>query len=97
MDDLAVYNGKIVDVRPKMFDLLSGMSHIRTLTTLIFMPRFSTPADISSIPQTQSLSAFLSAATSSTLSFNPTAFGDPFLIAYSSGTTAMPKCIVPSC
>jgi acetoacetyl-CoA synthetase len=95
MDDFAVYNGKTVDLRPKIAQVVEGMAIIPEFQGVISVPRFrDRPADISHIPQTRTLANFLSGASSDELEFVRVRFRDPFLIAFSSGTTGEPKCIV---
>ncbi|KAK5462536.1 hypothetical protein LTS15_002248 [Exophiala xenobiotica] len=95
MDDWAVYNGKKVDLRPKMKDIMAGMGGVTEFQGIVTQARFDhAPADVLSVPQAQTWSNFLSSAQSSVLEFEPTNFSDPFLVVYSSGTTGQPKCIV---
>jgi acetoacetyl-CoA synthetase len=96
MDDWAVYNGKTVDLRKKMTEIVDGMKSITEFKGLVSMPRFKEPADISKVPKSQLFQDYLSKATSSIPFFEKTEFRDPFLIASSSGTTGIPKCIVHS-
>ncbi|THZ80082.1 acetoacetate-CoA ligase [Aureobasidium pullulans] len=101
VDDWAVYNGKTIDLKPKMQEIVEGMrkSKAKGFQGVVSMPRFQEkPADVGDVAQTMSLAAFLSrAGGNSGLPFEKVDFKDPFLIVYSSGTTGVPKCIVHGC
>ena len=95
MDDWAIYNGKKIDLRSKMQEIIQGMKDVTDFEGIVSQIRFAnSPADLSSMRAAQTWDEFVSAATSSDLIFEPLDFSDPFLIVYSSGTTGQPKCIV---
>jgi acetoacetyl-CoA synthetase len=96
MDDVAVYNGKTVDLRGKMTDIVKGMDGVSEFDGVVSMPRFDDPADVSKVPRAQTLVSYLAQASSDELVFERVEFRDPFLVVYSSGTTGQPKCIVHS-
>lgn len=97
MDDWSLYNGKSIDLREKMREIASAMLDIQEFQGVISQPRFpSRPANITSIPRAQTLASFLTLARTNHLEFERIEFRDPALIAFSSGTTGRPKCIVHS-
>ena len=89
VDDWAVYNGKTIDLRPKMIEIEAGMKGISEMQGLVSMPRWQDrPEDISNVPRCETMASFESAAKGDkTLRFERVEFHEPFLIVYSSGTT----------
>ncbi|KAI0434721.1 hypothetical protein F5Y09DRAFT_216305 [Xylaria sp. FL1042] len=96
MDDATLYNGKRLDLRQKMTDLVAGMKGCTNFRGLVSIRRFSDALDVSSIPKTQKLDAFLDTRKHMVPPIERIAFHEPFLVCYSSGTTGIPKAIVHS-
>ncbi|KAK5663132.1 hypothetical protein OQA88_6549 [Cercophora sp. LCS_1] len=96
MDDAALYNGKTVDLRPKMAEVEAGLDSCTNFLGVVSIPRFSTPHDISKVPRTETWADFLARAGPHPLPppFVRVGFHEPLLICYSSGTTGTPKAIV---
>lgn len=97
MTDSALYNGKILDLRNKMTGIANGLDEINDFLGIIAMPRNGArAANISNIPKTRSLDEFLAPIAHARLAFERIPFSEPFMIAFSSGTSGQPKCIAHS-
>lgn len=94
MDDGALYNGKVIDLRQKMTEIMQGMNGIEEFDGIVSVPRWQEPLDVSAVPKSVTLERYLAKSKTSELQFERVEFSDPFFIAYSSGTTGQPKCIV---
>jgi acetoacetyl-CoA synthetase len=96
VDDWAVYNGKTLDLKPKMKEIVEGMvkSNAKGFQGVVSMPRFQArPADVGDVPKTMSLAQYLAkAGGNSELPFEKMDFMDPFLIVYSSGMLSTCHC-----
>lgn len=100
VDDWAVYNGKTIDLKLKMREIVEGMvkSKAKGFKGVVSMPRFQErPADVGDLPQTVSLAQYLAkAGGNSELPFEKVEFKDPFLIVYSSGKSCAWYCLAAS-
>ncbi len=102
VDDFAVYNARTIDLRPKMARIVQGMRHVREFEGVVVQHRFAgtTPPaaeeEVVHVPRAVAWEEFLKKTGDgeAELSFERVDFTDPLLIAYSSGTTGSPKCIV---
>ena len=94
MDDGALYNGKTIDLRQKMAEIVDGMNGIAEFDGVVSVPRWEKPLNVDAVPRSVPLSKYLKKAKTHELQFERIEFSDPFFIAYSSGTTGPPKCIV---
>ncbi|KAH9998567.1 acetoacetyl-coenzyme A synthetase [Xylariaceae sp. FL0662B] len=96
MDDAALYNGKRVDLRQKMREVVAGMKSCDNFSGLISIRRFRDALDINDIPKAQTLETFLEKSDAAPPPLVRLAFHEPFVICFSSGTTGIPKAIVHS-
>lgn len=93
-----MYNGKTVDLRQKMTDIVAGLSGCDAFATLVSIPRFAdSPRDVSGVARASTLADLLAGAAGRLPpDFVRIPFHEPSLICFSSGTTGMPKAITHS-
>jgi acetoacetyl-CoA synthetase len=96
-DDAAVYNGKTVDLRGKVAEVVEGLKVCEEFQGVVVIPRFERAKDVKDIPRAETWEAFVDSAKGlPTPGFERIAFHEPLMVCYSSGTTGMPKAIVHS-
>ncbi|KAK4127418.1 acetoacetate-CoA ligase [Parathielavia appendiculata] len=98
MDDAALYNGKVVDLREKMSEVVDGLRECSNFAGVVSIRRFAEAKDISRVAKAETWESFLAAADENAPlpEFVRIAFHEPLQICYSSGTTGAPKAIVHS-
>lgn len=87
MDDAALYNGKEVDLRVKMGEIVDGMTGVDEFEGVVSMPRWEKALDVSAVARGRTLEEYLEKAETEELVFERVEFADPFLVVYSSGVS----------
>jgi acetoacetyl-CoA synthetase len=85
------YNGKTVDVRPRLKEIAARLASVEKL---VIVPYTRGAPDITDIPCAISVHDFLAPYRPREIAFARLPFNHPLYIMYSSGTTGVPKCIV---
>ncbi len=86
------YNGKSHDVIGKLRDIVPKLP---SLTRVVVIPYVADEPGLDTLPKAVTLPDYLAPHKAGTLGFERLPFNHPLYILFSSGTTGVPKCIVP--
>ncbi|OZB02670.1 MAG: acetoacetate--CoA ligase, partial [Rhizobiales bacterium 39-66-18] len=86
------YNGKRVDIGDKLVQVAAGLL---TAQKVVIVPYLDCADEVAAkLPRASSFPAFIAPFTAAAVTFERVPFNQPLYIAFSSGTTGVPKCIV---
>jgi len=85
------YNGKTIDVLPRLKDIIGGLPSVEQL---VVVPYTQASPPLADIPRAIDVHDFMAPWRPGEIRFERLPFDHPLYIMYSSGTTGMPKCIV---
>ncbi len=85
------YNGKDIDCRPRIAEILAGLPSVRTTVMVPYDPE---DARDERVAGAVSLADFIAPFAAAEIPFRRLPFNHPLYILFSSGTTGVPKCMV---
>jgi len=91
VDDGALYNGKVVDLRPKMREIVEGMEGVVEFEGVVSVPRLEEGKSLEGLGRCVGLEDFLDKGSERDLRFERVGFNDAFLIVYSSGVSFLSR------
>ncbi|PPQ70292.1 hypothetical protein CVT25_014614 [Psilocybe cyanescens] len=93
----SLYAGKVVDLLPKVADIVTDLSTQGLEQAILLPSRISgKELHIPDMSKSTTLAVFLKADDKRPIEFEQLPFGQPLFILYSSGTSGKPKCIIHS-
>ncbi|MBC6405989.1 MAG: acetoacetate--CoA ligase [Rhodospirillales bacterium] len=85
------YNGKTIDVRPRVKEFVAGLSSVQRVVTVPLIGDGQGPQGLTGA---MSLEEWIGPFAAKPLTYRRVPFNTPLFIMFSSGTTGRPKCIV---
>jgi acetoacetyl-CoA synthetase len=90
------YNGKPIDVRPKVAEVVAGLPSVEKVIVVPYLMETLAANDLKEIPNAVAWDDFIKDFAPRDIAFRQLPFDHPLYILYSSGTTGTPKCIIHS-
>ncbi|GAB5471251.1 MAG: acetoacetate--CoA ligase [Rhodospirillales bacterium] len=87
------YNGKRIDVRPRVTEFMAGLSSVQRVVVVPLIDEGQAPEGL---PSAMPLPEWIGGYQAKPVTYRRVPFNNPLFIMFSSGTTGRPKCIVHS-